>query len=90
MSHSMREVKCFINLRVKENFISQFFVKDAQLFEDIFSLLQVQVVNNRIVVLYKTQKLSIAIINSEKTRKSDRFKFYIVDMREYKIILELS
>jgi len=86
----MREVKCFINLEVEENFISQFFIKNAQLLEDISSLLQMQVINNRIVVSYRTQKLSIAIVNSEEIRKNDRFEFYIVNMRKYKIILELS
>jgi len=86
----MRKVKCFINLKVKENFVLQFFVKDAQLSKDIFSLLQIQIVNNCIVVLYKMQKLSIAIVNCKEIRKSDCFKFYIVDIQEYKIILELS
>ncbi len=79
----------FINLEAKENFILQFFVKDAQLLKDIFLLLQVQVVNNRIVVLYKIQKLSIAIINNKEIRKSDCSKFYIINMRNYKIIFEL-
>jgi len=86
----MREVKYLINLETKKNFISQFFVKDAQLSKDISSLLQIQIVDSRIVVLYKTQKLSIAIVNSEETYKSDCFKFYIVDIQKYKIIFELS
>jgi len=90
ISHNMREVKYFINLKTKENFISQFFVKDVQLLENISSLLQIQVVNNRIVALYKTQKLFIAIVNSEEIRKSNCFEFYIINMRKYKIILKLS
>jgi len=86
----MREVKCLINLRVKENFISQFFIKDTQLFKDIFSLLQVQVVNNRIIVLYKTQKLLIAIVNSEEICKSNCFKFYVIDIQKYEFFFKLS
>jgi len=39
MSHNICEVKCLINLEIKENFVSQFFIKDAQLLEDISSLL---------------------------------------------------
>jgi len=35
----MREIKYFINLEIKKNFILQYFIKDAQLFEDIFFLL---------------------------------------------------
>jgi len=89
-SRNMREVKYLINLEIKKNFISQFFIKDAQLFKDISSLLQMQIVNNRIVVSYKTQELSIAIVNNKEIRKSDCFEFYIVNMRKYKIILELS
>jgi len=87
---NIREVKCFINLEVKENFVSQFFIKNTQLSKDIFSLLQMQVVNNRIVVSYRTQELSIAIVNSEEIRKSDCFEFYVVNMRKYKIIFKLS
>jgi len=86
----MREVKYLINLKAKENFISQFFIKDAQLFKDISFLLQVQIVDNRIVVLYKTQELSIAIVNSEEIRKSNYFEFYVIDIQKYKIIFELS
>jgi len=86
---NIREIKCFINLRVKKNFISQFFIKDAQLFKDIFWLLQMQVVNNRIIALYKTQKLFNAIINNKEIHKSDRFKFYIVNIQNYKIIFKL-
>jgi len=90
MLHNMRESKCLINLKTKENFISQFFIKDAQLLEDISSLLQVQVIDSCIVDLYKTQELFIAIVNSKEIRKSDRFKFYIINMQKYKIIFELS
>jgi len=90
MLHNMRESKCLINLKTKENFISQFFIKDAQLLEDISSLLQVQVIDSCIVALYKTQELFIAIVNSKEIRKSDRFKFYIINMQKYKIIFELS
>jgi len=86
----MRKIKYFINLEVKKNFVSQFFVKNAQLFKDISSLLQMQIVNSCIVVLYKTQKLSIAIINSKEICKSDCFEFYIINMQKYKIILKLS
>ncbi len=41
MLRNMCEVKCLINLKIKKNFISQFFVKDAQLLKDIFLLLQI-------------------------------------------------
>jgi len=87
--YNIYEIKCFINLKVKKNFISQFFVKDAQLFEDIFLLLQMQVVNNRIIVLYKIQKLFIAIVNNKEIRKSNCSKFYVVNIQSYKIIFEL-
>ncbi len=87
--HNIYKVKCFINLEIKENFISQFFVKDAQLLKNISLLLQIQIVNNCIVVLYKTQKLSIAIIDNKKTYKSNCSKFYIINIQDYKIILKL-
>jgi len=85
----MREIKYFIDLKAKETFISQFFIKDTQLFKDISFLLQVQIVNNCIIVLYKMQELSIAIVNSKEIRKSNCFKFYVINIQEYEIILEL-
>jgi len=90
MLRNICEVKYFINLEAKENFILQFFIKDSQLSKDISSLLQMQIINSCIVVLYKTQKLFIAIINSEEICKNNCFEFYVVNMQEYKIVFELS
>ena len=87
--HNIYKVKCFINLKIKENFISQFFVKDAQLLKNISLLLQIQIVNNCIVVLYRIQKLSIAIVDSKKICKSNCSKFYIVNIQDYKITFKL-
>jgi len=39
MLRNICEIKYFINLEVKENFILQFFVKNTQLFKGIFLLL---------------------------------------------------
>jgi len=86
---NIRKVKYFIDLKAKENFILQSFVKNTQLLKDISLLLQVQIVNNCIVVLYRTQKLSIAIINSKEICKNNCFKFYIINIQNYKIIFEL-
>ena len=86
---NIREVKYLINLETKKNFILQFFVKNAQLLENIFLLLQIQTINNCIVILYKMQKLSIAIVNSKKTHKNDCSKFYTINIQDYKIILKL-
>ncbi len=41
MLYNMRKIKYLINLEVEFFFILQFFIKDAQLFEDIFLLLQI-------------------------------------------------
>ncbi len=83
------KIKYFINLEIEENFISQFFVKNTQLLENISLLLQIQVVNNCIIVLYKTQKLFITIVNNKEIRKSDCSKFYIINIQNYKIIFKL-
>ena len=89
MLYNICEIKCLINLEVEKNFILQFFVKNAQLFEDISLLLQIQIINNRIVALYRTQKLSIAIVDSKEIYKSNCFKFYVINIQNYKIILKL-
>ncbi len=60
-----------------------------QLFENISLLLQIQIVNNCIIVLYRIQKLSIAIIDSKKIYKNNCSEFYTVNIQNYKIILEL-
>ena len=46
--------------------------------------------NKRIIISYDTQKLSIAIINNFEHRKNDRCQFYVVNMRDYDMILKLS
>ena len=46
--------------------------------------------NKRIVISYNTQKLSIAIIDNFKYRKNDCCQFYIVNIRDYNMILKLS
>ncbi len=87
--YNIYKVKYLIDLEVKENFILQFFVKNAQLFKDISLLLQIQIFNNYIVVLYKTQKFFIVIVNSKKIYKSNCSKFYIINIQNYKIIFKL-
>ena len=79
-----------INSEAEENFISQTLIKDAQLFENVEFSLKMQIVNERIVISYDTQKLSIAMIDSFEHRKNDRCQFYAVDMRDYDMILKLS
>ena len=78
-----------INLKIKKNFISQALIKDAQLFENVKFLLKMQIVNERIVILYNTQKFLIAMIDNFKHRKNDHCQFYAVNMRDYDIILKL-
>jgi len=86
---NIRKVEYLINSKTKENFILQFFIKNIQLFKSIFLLLQIQIVNNCTIILYKTQKLSIAIINSKKIYKNNCSKFYIINVQNYKIIVKL-
>ena len=90
MSLKTREIKCLINSEVKENFISQTLIKDAQLFENIEFSLQIQIVKKCIIISYNTQKFSIAIINNFKHCKDDRCLFYVVNMQNDDIILKLS
>ena len=63
-------------------------IKDAQLFENAEFLLKMQIVNERIVLSYDTQKFLIAMIDSFKYRKNDRCQFYVVNMRDYDMILK--
>ena len=48
-----------------------------------------QAVNERIVILYNTQKFSIAIIDNFKYRKNNCCQFYIINMQDYDMILKL-
>ena len=79
-----------INLKTKKNFISQVLIKDAQLFKNVKFSLKMQIMNERTIILYDIQKLLIAMIDNFKHRKNDRCQFYIVNMRDYDIILKLS
>ena len=79
-----------INLKTKENFISQVLIKDAQLFENVKFSFKMQIVNERIIILYDTQKLLITIISNFKHCKNNRCQFYVVNMRDYDMILRFS
>ena len=52
--------------------------------------LQMQIVNERIIISYNTQKLLIMIIDNFKHRKDDRCLFYIINMQDYDMILKFS
>ena len=79
-----------INSKAKENFISQTLIKNAQLFENVEFLLKMQIVNERTVISYDTQKFSIAMINNLEHRKNNYCQFYVVNMQDYDIILKFS
>ena len=71
-SFKTRKIKCLIRLKAKKNFISQTLIKDAQLFKNVEFSLKMQIVNERIIISYNTQKLSIIIIDNFEYRKNDR------------------
>ena len=90
MFFKTQEVKCLINSKAKNNFISQTLIKNAQLFEsDEFSL-KMQIVKKRIIISYNTQKFSIIMIDNFKYRKNDCCYFYVMSIRDYNMILKLS
>ena len=47
-----------------------------------------QIVNERTVISYDTQKLLIVIIDNFKHRKNDYYQFYAVNMQDYDMILK--
>ena len=49
-----------------------------------------QIVNERIIILYNTQKFLIAMIDNLEHHKDDRCLFYVVNIRDYNMILKLS
>ena len=46
--------------------------------------------DEHIVILYNTQKFLIAMIDDFKHRKNDCYQFYVVNMRDYDMILKFS
>ena len=65
-------------------------IKDTQLFENVEFSLKMQIMNERIIISYDTQKFLIAMIDNLKHRKNDCYQFYAVNMRDYDMILKLS
>ena len=51
--------------------------------------MQMRIIDDRIVIFYKTQKLLITLIDNINARKNDCFKFYTINIREYDIILKI-
>ena len=64
-------------------------IKNVQLFENIEFSLQMQIVNERIIISYNTQKFSITLIDNFKLCKNDRCQFYIIIMQDYNMIFNL-
>ena len=81
----IRKIKCLINSETEKNFILQTLIKNTKLFKDVEFSLQMQIVN-KYIIIYDTQKLSIALIDNFKFNKNDRCQFYAVNIRDYDMI----
>ena len=69
-----------MNLKLEKNFISQTLIRNAQLFENVKFSLKMQIIYERIIISYDTQKFLIAMIDNFKHRKNNFYQFYDVNI----------
>ena len=83
---------CLIDFDVETNFISQIFVKQAQLFEfKKITSQHVEAVDDRVIQMYEHhENVHIMTRDNEEHAKKQNVDFWAIDMREYDIILEYS
>ena len=48
-----------------------------------------QIINKYIIILYDMQKFLIIMIDNFEHRKNNRCQFYVINMRDYNILLKL-
>jgi len=88
VSEKMHEAHCFIDFKIKQNFILQSWVKKHKLLKNHAILKQIQTINDHWILCYDTHQINIELINHKKVCKSWNIEFHAVNMQEYDMILD--
>ena len=87
---SKHEIIILININNEKIFISQFFIKNAQIFEFKYAIIIMRVINDHKISFYNIHNLAFSFADNEKKTQKRILKTYIVNMREYDLIFNYS
>ena len=79
-----------ININNEEIFMSQSFVKNAQILEFKHATIMIYVINDYKIFFYNIYDLAFFFVDNEKKTQKRILKAYIINMREYDLILGYS
>lgn len=82
-----REVTALVDIDGEEIFVSQSFVKDAQIPEPEPMLTMVRAIDGHKIFFYGVHDLVFSLADSKGRKQKQTLKAYAVDMRGYDLIL---
>ena len=66
--------------------MSQFFVKNAQIFEFKYAIIMMRVIDDHKIFFYNIYNFTFSLVDNEKKKQKRILKIYIINMREYDLI----
>ena len=79
-----------ININNEKIFMSQSFIKNAQILEFKYTIIMMRVIDDYKIFSYDVYDLAFSLVDNEKRRQKRTLKTYIINMREYDLILDYS
>ena len=79
-----------ININNEKIFISQSFIKNTQILEFKYATIMMRVIDDYKIFFYNVYDLAFSLADNEKRKQKRILKMYIVNMREYDLILNYS
>ena len=77
-----------ININNKKIFVSQSFIKNAQISEFEHTIIIMRAINDYKIFSYDVYNFAFSLVDSEKRRQKRTLKTYTVNMREYDLIFD--
>ena len=82
------EVIILININNEKIFMSQSFIKNAQISELKYTIIMMRVIDDYKIFFYDVYDLAFSFVDNEKRRQKRILKTYIINIREYDLILD--
>ena len=79
-----------ININNEKIFISQFFIKNVQIFEFKYAIIMMRAIDDYKIFFYNVYDIAFSFVDNEKKIQKRILKTYIVNMREYDLIFDYS
>ena len=79
-----------INTNNEKIFISQSFIKNAQIFEFKYTIIMMRAIDDYKIFFYNIYDFAFSLADNEGKKQKRILKTYIVNMREYDLIFDYS